>query len=212
MLIDIHTHNSDKTKHLAIQSLSYTDLSNKFIPDKNHFYSIGFHPWDALEFTIEKMQEIEELAKLDCVVAIGECGLDKLCKATVETQTAIFEQHILLSESLQKPLIIHCVGCYNEILSIKNKINPTQTWIIHGFRGKPQLATQLLKANINLSFGEYFNAESLRITPLDKIFLETDESSVQIEEIYRKLSLIKNCTIDNFTAGSLLFRKLENNL
>lgn len=212
MLIDIHTHNSKKTKHLAIRSLSYTELSEKFILDENHFYSIGFHPWHALEFSSEKMQEIKKLAKLGCVLAIGECGLDKLCNTTVEIQTNIFEQHIRLSESLQKPLIIHCVGYYNELLSMKNKFNPTQTWIIHGFRGKPQLATQLLQANISLSFGEYFNEDSLRLTPLDKIFIETDESKLQIEEIYRKLSLIKNCSIDKFTAGSLLFRKFENNL
>ena len=59
----------------------------------------------------------------------------------------------------------------------------------HGFRGKPQQAEQLLRAGIELSFGEHFNADSLRLAYGErKMWLETDDSILSIKEIYERAS------------------------
>jgi TatD DNase family protein len=124
-------------------------------------------------------------------------------------QAEYFERQIVIAEKYEKPVIIHCVGYFNELMALKKQINPTQMWIIHGFRGKPQLAVQLLKAGFFLSFGEKFNAESVRITPTDKIFAETDESKKSIIEIYHNLALAKQCKPEELVAGTRLFKKIS---
>ncbi len=67
-------------------------------------------------------------------------------------------------------------------------MNPQQAWIIHGFRGKPQQMEQLSAHDFFFSFGLHFNEETLRQTPLDRIFLETDDEEVSISSIYNKVS------------------------
>ena len=84
--------------------------------------------------------------------------------------------------------------------------NPSQKWIVHGFRGKPQLAGQLLKAGIDLSFGEKFNPESIQITPIERLFIETDESAMPIERIYEQIARIRGCKINDLNAGNVLLR------
>ena len=48
------------------------------------------------------------------------------------------------------------------------------------------MAQAYLKHGFYLSFGEHYQEESMRTVPLDKLFLETDESSLSIESIYQK--------------------------
>ena len=57
------------------------------------------------------------------------------------------------------------------------------TWIVHGFRGNAELARQLLKAGIELSFGERFNARALAATPEEKRHTESDESELSLQQI-----------------------------
>ncbi len=70
---------------------------------------------------------------------------------------------------------------------MKKEIRPQQAWIIHGFRGKPQQMEQLINQGFLLSFGAHFNEESLRLIPKDKFFLETDETTLSIIEIYQRV-------------------------
>ena len=142
------------------------------------------------------------------VLVIGECGLDKHSQVSLEIQIKLFEMQIRLSERLKKPLIIHCVGHFNELFELKKQLQPQQLWIIHGFRGKPELAKQAIKAGFALSFGGNFNPESVAVTPLEKLFVETDESLSLIDETYSKIALIKNCNLLDLSAGELLFDRL----
>ena len=58
----------------------------------------------------------------------------------IEAQTTLLTFHISISERLSKPLILHIVKAYPEIIALRKSLRPAQPWIIHGFRGKPQLA------------------------------------------------------------------------
>jgi TatD DNase family protein len=201
MYVDIHTHESHKADGIFIQNLSSSEAESILSLDHQGYYTIGIHPWFANQVTQASFLLLEELALDHRVVAIGECGLDKHSKVPLEEQAIVFEKQIELSEKLQKAMIIHCVACFNELLEIKRRIKPTQLWIIHGFRGKPELAKQVLKANCALSFGAHFNVESVKLTPLDKLYVETDESNLSIAEIYSRIAIVKGCKMEEFSAG-----------
>ncbi len=203
MLVDIHSHQTTQ-KGNVVQNLDLSSAEKYFFSNGQGYFSVGIHPWIANEFTFEKLEQLEKLFSDPRFLFVGECGLDKKCDIPYQQQLLAFEQQILLSEKLKKPLIIHCVGYFNELFEIKKELQPKGVWIIHGFRGKPQLARQALKNGCALSYGEHFNEESVKVTPLDKLFAETDESKIAIDEIYNRLSKIKQCNPNDLNAGHLL--------
>jgi TatD DNase family protein len=188
MYTNIHTHivTNSNDENLTIY--------NRQTPSQQYKgrYSAGIHPWYIPDNPSETIEALKTVAQENNMVAIGECGLDKLCQTPFELQKEIFKSQINISEEYKKPLIIHCVKSYNEIVEIKKEVKPKQTWIIHGFRGKPEIATMLIKAGIVLSIGEKFNPETLRSIPIDKILIESDESTTPIDEIYKKIATTLN--------------------
>jgi TatD DNase family protein len=201
MFVDIHTHSFKSSSGFSIRNLSFSEAEILIKSDHKGLFSLGFHPWFANDFTLELMNKIENWVTDKRIVAIGECGLDKNSKVDFEKQLFVFEKQIALSEKIEKPLIIHCVGCFNELFELKKKWNPQQLWLIHGFRGKLELASQALKNGCSISYGEHFNAESVRITPIENLFVETDESKLGIDEIYKNIAAIKGCKVEELTAG-----------
>ncbi len=208
MLVDIHTHSAHSKDHsLAVRNLTFNEAEDFFKSDKQAFCSVGIHPWHVDSSSEDMLSKLEEWSKDNRLIAVGECGLDKNSSAGFENQTSIFEAQIIISEKSNKPLIIHCVGYFNELLELKKKWNPSQLWIIHGFRGKPELAAQVLKSGCALSYGEHFNAESVSLTPIEKLFIETDESKLVISEIYQNIATQKACKIKDLNAGIHLLKE-----
>ncbi|MDE6655144.1 MAG: TatD family hydrolase, partial [Muribaculaceae bacterium] len=68
----------------------------------------------------------------------------------------------------------HIVRAFPEIIRLRRQEQPTQRWIIHGFRGKPELARELLRHGFDISIGREFNTASAAIIPPDRLFHETD--------------------------------------
>lgn len=174
-------------------------------------YGYGIHPWDSFQETqLELTNEVINDKKL---IYIGETGLDKLKGAELHVQIEIFKQHIHASEQWEKPLLIHCVRCFNELVHLYKEHAPKQKWIVHGFNGSPELAKQLTKAGFMLSFGiaiMYKNskaAQSLHAVSEDHFLLETDDANIPIQEIYRTAADIiqmdmkdlKKIVLDNFS-------------
>ena len=186
-LIDIHTHsfNAD-IRHAILNSTCH-------IPGRN--ISLGTHPWNITNNWQQQFAAIEKAVTELNVIAIGECGLDKLkSPADIELQKEIFRAHALLAEKAEKPLIIHCVKAYDELIAIHKEVSPLQAWIIHGFRGKPEQAVQLARAGFYISLGEQFNPDSAKTIPADKLFIESDESNTPIADIYDAVAKAKGIT------------------
>lgn len=210
-LVDIHSHLTVESGIVRIHSKSVNDFSISTELMSDFLFSVGFHPRMLNDWNEQTFSDLEKLSTHKHMVAVGECGLDKFSSFPLSVQMTIFEQQILLSEQYKKPLIIHCVGYFNELFAVKKKMQPFQPWIIHGFRGKPELALQALKSGCSLSFGKYFNPESVKVTPIDRIFVESDEQAIDIGQLYLQLALIKNCTVSDLDAGLKLFTDITKN-
>ena len=199
-LFNLHTHNRDlHPEHIAIHNVYPEQLSgNQELPTP---FSCGIHPWfinpEHLPLQLECLHT--HLPDLACV-AIGESGLDKLCTVPMEQQTEVFRKMVDLSEQGEKPLIIHCVKAWPELLAIHREVHPRQPWIIHGFRGNPALARQLIRNGFYLSFGKLFNPESVQSLPTGSFFLETDDKEFDISTLYQQIARLRNCTPEQLAA------------
>lgn len=183
MLSDCHTHNLDSSVGIISVTPDYTNFKD----DKS--YSCGLHPWNTSEdFNSDELIGLENLLINKQIIAIGEAGLDRLKGPPIEVQEKIFMRQIDLSESFGLPLIIHCVRATADLLRIKKNIAPKQPWILHGFRGNYMSAKQLCDSGFYISIGEKFNPQSIEAIPSDKLLVETDESSLSIEEIARSIN------------------------
>ena len=195
MFIDLHTHSLQQEKN-CIRIVNSCDT----IPTDNTYLSAGLHPWELTTEWKEKFATIKTAATQPHIVAIGECGIDKVkSPADSETQKEALTAHALLAEERGKPLILHCVKGAEEIIALHKKIAPQQAWIIHGFRGKPEQAAQLLREGLYLSYGEKFNTHSLKATPLNRLFIESDTSTTPIKDIYSTIAQERGTSIEELT-------------
>ncbi|MDZ7739167.1 MAG: TatD family hydrolase [Bacteroidales bacterium] len=153
-------------------------------------YSCGIHPWYIDEGALEgQLSELRRIASMDNVIALGEAGFDRIKGAESGLQEKAFIMQADLSEEMEKPLFIHCVKGWDELLKNHKEINPRMRWIIHGFRGKPELAGQLLDKGFYLSpWVEWAirpaSKETIKSIPPDRLFLETDGFDIGIEPVY----------------------------
>lgn len=186
-MLDIHTHHPAPQPSGVISLRIGVDPVDALLPGQA--YSAGIHPWDSLNPpTPEILDILRETVARPEIVAVGECGVDTVSGGPMFRQLQLFRTHVEVSEEYRKPLVIHDVKAHDVVIGLRRDLQPSMPWVIHGFRGKPQVAEMLLRAGCYLSFGERFNADTLRMMPADRILAETDESQLSIEEIIRRLS------------------------
>lgn len=161
------------------------------------YYSIGIHPWYIDENRLETdLKIIEEKLQTKNCLAIGECGLDKRIEVPFDLQVSVFEKQLTLAEKYKKPVVIHCVAAYQEVIEIKKKMKISVPMIIHGFAKNNQIAQQLIKEGFYLSFGKYLlkNPDLKTVfenVPNNRFFLETDTIEETIKEVYKLASEYK---------------------
>ena len=144
----------------------------------------------------EALNKLKENLQQPQVLALGEAGLDKMHKASLERQIELFERQVELSEALQKPMILHDVRSHNEIITLRKKHKAKQPWIVHGFSGTEQDIKQLIGQGIYLSVGESLLYperkiyKSFKFIDLDYLFLETDIAEIEVETVYEAAAKI----------------------
>lgn len=202
--LDIHTHRAS-VSNPAVYNLDQKDFEAMAAMDKPTglpsdtfpLLSAGIHPWSVDQNKLEEhLRQLEKLVGNNRVRLIGECGLDKLRGPEMEIQKIAFTAQIQLANQHQKPLIIHCVRAYSELIAVTKACPPKVPLIIHGFNRGPELAQQLTDHGFLLSFGAALGQKKLKEnTPAalalqqcwnlgQPFFLETDNSTLSIEEIY----------------------------
>lgn len=172
-------------------------LINKEALQKGCFYSVGIHPWELSENNMKKQWgRMKQLQTSKQIIAIGEAGLDKLAQAPMDLQLPIFKAHVDVSETLKRPMIIHCVKAMEELCAVKKEFRAKQPWIWHGFRGKPEQVKQLLKLGFYISFGEYYPDEAMMAVPAERLFLETDNSRLDIEILLQRAAKVRGVEVE----------------
>jgi TatD DNase family protein len=194
---NLHTHKYSRDDAITAIVNQYPQEFNPVIP----LYSIGIHPWYIVESRVTADLEIIEnkISNASCA-AIGECGLDKRIEIPLDLQLEVFEKQLLLAQSYRKPVVIHCVAAFQEVIQIKSKLSITVPLIIHGFSKNKQVAEQLIANGFYLSFGKYLLQNPalefvFKAIPNDRFFLETDTVDETIQEVYTLAAKYKNCTV-----------------
>ena len=188
MILDIHTHNA-QTHAQTIET-------------------VGIHPWLA---AIDDVAEVERLAP--SVDAIGEIGLDYACEVPREVQMAVFRAQLTLAERLEKPVVLHCVRAFEDVMKTIGEYR-LKAVIFHGFIGSKEQAQRAVNQGHYLSFGERTfrspkSIEALRSTPLSHLFVESDESPTPIEEIYTKIAELRDIEVGELLkANEVNFKRL----
>jgi len=210
--IDIHTHGSTPVKGIfAVENMM---AHEEHVPEDltAKAFTAGIHPWYLNESNKTGLIEyVKDISSDPRLIALGEAGFDKLRGPSMELQRLVFMEQAKIAGSLNKPLIIHCVKAWDELFKMHRLLKPSAPWIVHGFRGKKELASQLLSRGMYVSFWVSFivrpeSSDLVRFIPRERIFLETDGSDTDIRDIYSKvaddlgigISELKNIIIRNF--------------
>ena len=200
-LYNIHTHKlpsgeGDYTEKciLSTSPQEYIDLVEY---SQNVWYSCGIHPWYAANAD-SQIALLEKIALDKRIIAIGEAGLDKLKGADLNVQIEVFRKNIELAIRLGKPLIVHCVKAWDELISLRKEYGDQVPWIIHGYRGNAEQTKQFDKQGFKFSIGEYFNEESVKNIPIESLFCETDTLDVSICNVYGRLCEVLEMDIEQF--------------
>lgn len=203
MLLNIHAHHrikQDDEQIILNRQIpeGEENIENFELEDSESTISLGIHPWfiDELNYKLQ-IDKLAELAKNQSVRLIGECGLDRLKGPNLQLQEEVFIKQIRIAEDLRKPVIIHCVRCFSELVSIKKIIRPKVPMIVHGFNQNEQIAKQLIEKGFYLSIGDAVLKEGSNVEkvvaemPVNQLFIETDEADVSLKTIYEKIAKIK---------------------
>ncbi|SHJ19821.1 TatD family hydrolase [Flavobacterium terrae] len=198
MLYNLHTHKKTELSNVLEVVNQYPNEFDGKLP----YYSIGIHPWyinlDNLE---DELNIIEDKLQLKNCLALGESGLDKRIEIPMDIQLQVFEKQLVFAKKHKKPVILHCVSAYQEVIEVKKRMQIETPMIIHGFSKNWQVAKSLLDNGFYLSFGKYLlrNSELSEVfeqVPNDRFFLETDRVEESIIEVYQKASDIKKISIE----------------
>ncbi len=189
MFINTHTHTQvhDAKLELVNQDMDSTDKANH--------YSYGLHPWYIDKETYhDQLNKLEVIAHEKRCLAIGECGLDKLSKVDFDLQEEVFVEQIKIANKINKPLIIHCVKAFNELINCLNLNDNKVPVIIHGFNNNENIARVMVNEGFYFSFGkallgyESNAAKAIKNVGRKNFFLETDDADISIKYIYKKAS------------------------
>ncbi len=194
--INIHTHTTSASSGIAIVNVLQDFKSIK----SDGWYSAGIHPWYIKESMEDEISALKKALALRNVMAVGECGLDKICVTNFELQQKIFSIHIAWANEFQKPMIIHCVKAYDEVLEVLKKEKVNVPVIFHGFNKSKELSNRIIDNGHYISFGKHLFRKNLHQTfsdiPLQYVFFETDDSEIEIGEVYKIAAEIKDISLE----------------
>jgi TatD DNase family protein len=148
--------------------------------------AVAIHPNEVARTGADAatLAEIERLAALPQVRAVGETGLDFFRTEASEghvAQEASFRAHIAIAKAAGKALVIHDREAHADVLRVLREEGAPQTTIIHAFSGDAEFARECADAGYLMSFAgnvTFKNAGSLReaaaVIPGDLLLVETD--------------------------------------
>lgn len=155
----------------------------------------GIHPWHA-----ERGESLPDFASCDIV---GETGLDYAVEVDREVQMRLFRKHLDVAAELHKPVVLHVVKSFEDVMVALRNYPTLRGVVFHGFVGSVEQARRCFERGYFLSFGarslhSLRTREVIAITPADLLFVETDDSTMPtIEEVYKEVAAIRRESIED---------------
>ncbi|MFE5556283.1 TatD family hydrolase [Streptomyces sp. NPDC056544] len=131
----------------------------------------------------EALAEIEALAVLDHVKAVGETGLDyfRTGPEGMAAQERSFRAHIEIAKRQGKALVIHDRDAHADVLRVLREEGAPERTVFHCYSGDADMARECAAAGYYMSFAgtvTFKNAaplrEALAVAPLELVLVETD--------------------------------------
>lgn len=147
------------------------------------YATVGVHPNDALKIGPSTFHDLERLLQHPKVKALGEIGLDYHWGVPKESQHPIFLRQLEIAAGAHMPVVIHTRDAWADTVeALRTHWAPTGlACIMHCFTGDAEQAEECLKLGFYLAFGGVTTfpkaaqiREAARITPADRLLLETD--------------------------------------
>ena len=151
----------------------------------NVLAAVAVHPNEAGAGAADDdaLAEIDRLAALPRVRAVGETGLDRYRTGPDgwAAQEAAFRAHIRIAKDRGVALVIHDRDAHDEILRVLEDEGAPEHTVFHCFSGDAAFAKACVERGYVLSFAgtlTFANAGYLReaaaLTPVDQLLVETD--------------------------------------
>lgn len=163
----------------------------------------GIHPWDAGSWSPTSPLKLEPDTQI-----VGETGLDFAVEGDFERQEQLFRAHLELAQASELPVVIHSVKAFERVMKILSEYRVPGV-VFHGFIGSvEQLRRVLQREGYYVSFGERSmrsprSVDALREVPLERMFLETDDSPAPIDGLYGDVAVVKNLEVEELQAAML---------
>jgi TatD DNase family protein len=192
-LVDAHTHHfNQKYRQLLILDIRNLPKEMPATP-----YCLGIHPWWVSDISTDDFFQLwQENQQDQHLVALGECGLDRL-KDNWEQQLEVFNWQLSFAKKMHiNRIIIHSVKSHDAILSCLKKHQYQGKVLWHDFNGNQQQIQQCLLFNSYFSVGQNLMrkariSEHLAHIPIDRLLFETDDqTNWSLEDLYQHAATI----------------------
>jgi len=160
------------------------------------YLAFGIHPWVAHQvppaaLLKEFQKRLANQLISENAIAVGEIGLDtKVEDCGLPEQLPLLETQLALAADLGLPVILHCRGAFEELLTAVNKHQGKIRGVLHAYSRGTELAERFIAAGLHIAFGGAVTRDRAKRVrkaaaslPLDKIVLETDAPSIGLDGV-----------------------------
>jgi TatD DNase family protein len=148
------------------------------------YATAGVHPHDAKTCGPDTLEALRGLAAHECVVAIGECGLDyNRDFSPREVQREWFTKQLELAAEMNLPVFLHERDAFEDFFAILKKYKPNlKNAVVHCFTGSEKELDAYLGLECFIGItgwicderrGKHL-AQLVKKIPADKLMIETD--------------------------------------
>ena len=162
----------------------------------------GIHPHHAIDLDVSASEQLNELARHDDVVAVGECGLDYFRNfSPADVQRSAFQQQLALAAKIGKPVFLHQRDAHDDFVAILREFRERVSGgVAHCFTSGLDEARAYLDLGLYVGItgwicderrGQHL-AEVVKFIPQDRILIETDAPYLLPRDIRPKPNTRRN--------------------
>lgn len=148
------------------------------------YSTAGVHPHHASDYTDDSDALIRSLVKKDCVVAVGECGLDYFRNFSPrEAQLEAFKRQLDIAKNSGLPVFLHQRDAHDDFVELLEPALPDLSRAVaHCFTGEGESLREYIAMGLYIGITGWICDERrgkhlhdiVSIIPDDKLLIETD--------------------------------------